>query len=157
GQAGRARADDQDLTDVTHAPCSPFSDDYMTPPSREGMRAGKVKRPRGSLPGAADLLGIPLLLGDVGRLLALGALHDVELHRLALRQRAEARALDGGVMDEDVLSAGAFDETVPLGLVEPLHHAAFTHSFGLLPWDWGLAANKKTARAFREPLRRDRT
>src|SRR3990172_6651985 len=37
-----------------------------------------------------------LLLRHVGRLLPLRALHDVELHRLAFGQRAEARAPGGG-------------------------------------------------------------
>src|SRR5262245_18784359 len=89
---------------------------------------------------------VSLLLGDVGRLLALGALHDVELHRLALGQRAEARALDGRVVDEDVLPAGALDQTVPLGLLEPLDHTALAHSFGLLPFKargWRPTKNRK--------------
>ena len=48
-------------------------------------------------------------------------LHDLEVHLLAIVERAEARALDGGDVDEDVRSAGVrSDEAVALGGVEPL-------------------------------------
>src|SRR5436309_1761870 len=57
-------------------------------------------------PGAAH---DPLASADVGRLLPLGAVNDVELHRLTLGEGAESRALDSRVVDKDVLLARALD------------------------------------------------
>src|ERR671937_554339 len=88
----------------------------ITCPSREdrGRRLEWVES-------AAELLDV---LG--GR--ALLALHDVELHALALGERLEPRALDGRVMHEAVLLAVvARDEAEALRVVEPLHGAGRTH------------------------------
>ena len=80
------------------------------------------KRPRrGHLRGRLISRGIldraDLLCGR-----ALGALHDVELHALALTQGLESFHVDGGVMDEDILrTVIQADETETLGVVEPLH------------------------------------
>src|SRR5690606_5288934 len=78
------------------------------PARRRGRRYGKMcrasKRP------------------DVGRGRSLGARLDRELPLLPLGQRLEAAALDSRMMYEHVLAAVArADETVALGVVEPLH------------------------------------
>src|SRR5512135_736560 len=52
---------------------------------------------------------------------ALGSLDDVKLHGLAFLQAAETAALDGRVMDENVLAILPADETIPLSVVEPLY------------------------------------
>ncbi len=65
--------------------------------------------------------------GDVAGLRALGAVNDLELHRLALFERTEAVALNGRVVDEDVTASVAFDEPVTLGVVEPLDLACDAH------------------------------
>src|SRR5262249_21365889 len=57
---------------------------------------------------------------DAGRLRALRALGDLELHVLVLLQAAEAGAVNLGVVHEDVRSVGAGDEAVALLRVEPL-------------------------------------
>src|SRR5688572_12271403 len=58
--------------------------------------------------------------GHVRRLTAALAGDDIELDPFALVQRAKARALDRGEVDEDVLARAVGDETEALGLVEPL-------------------------------------
>src|ERR1700742_4013635 len=62
---------------------------------------------------------------DVLRLPALGALHDVELHGLAFLQRAEAVALDGAEMHENVIARAAAQKAETLGIVEPLNCSLF--------------------------------
>src|SRR5438552_8318900 len=67
-------------------------------------------------------------LGDVLRRRALLTLHDVVLDALALSQRLEATAIDGGVVNEAILlSVLGGDEAKALGVVEPLHFAVGTH------------------------------
>jgi len=64
------------------------------------------------------------LLNDlhVGRLQALVSLHRFELDLVILLQRLEARALNGGVMNEDILASVARrDEPEPLRTVKPLY------------------------------------
>src|SRR5436305_1654537 len=68
-----------------------------------------------------------LRLLDVRGLQALGALDQVELDGGAFRQRAEARARDGGVVDEHVFALLGGDETKSLGVVEPLHVSSRSH------------------------------
>ena len=53
----------------------------------------------------------PLDLGDVAGLRAFGAVDDLELDRLAFLERAEAVALNGGVVHEDVTASVALDES----------------------------------------------
>lgn len=48
-----------------------------------------------------------------------------ELHTLSFRQAAKAVGLNGGMMDENVLTALALDETKTLGIVEPLYCSLF--------------------------------
>jgi hypothetical protein len=67
----------------------------------------------------------------LGRRRALGSLLDFKSHAIALPQRLEALALDGGVVDKNILSVFFFDEPEPLFLVEPLDDT-FRHTL-LLP------------------------
>src|ERR671914_1106881 len=62
-------------------------------------------------------------LADVGGLEPLGPLDDLELHVVALGQRAEAFGDDCGVMNEDVLATILRDEAEPLCVIEPLDRA----------------------------------
>jgi hypothetical protein len=55
----------------------------------------------------------------------LSRLGDAETHAGAIVEPAPALAQHGTVMDEDLLSRTADDETVALGDVEPLHRAFF--------------------------------
>src|SRR6185369_16518133 len=73
-------------------------------------------------------MGLAPELHDVLSGRSLGALDDVELHTLAFRQRLEAAALDGRVVDEAVLlTVFGRNEPKALGVVEPLHCAGRTH------------------------------
>src|SRR3990170_8805687 len=60
---------------------------------------------------------------DVGGLLALRAIDDVELDRLALGERLVALAFDRGEVDEHVVPALPGDEAEALLVAEPLHGA----------------------------------
>src|ERR1041385_3046175 len=60
---------------------------------------------------------------DVRGLEALRTVDDLELHRVALTERAEAVRLDGGVVDEDILATVLRDEPEALRVVEPLDRA----------------------------------
>src|SRR5262249_6587411 len=60
---------------------------------------------------------------DVRRLQALGALGDVELDLLALRQRPEAVRHDRGVVHEQIRPPLTHDETESFCVVEPLYLA----------------------------------
>src|SRR5436190_11187573 len=89
--------------------------------------AGRPLTPRGArgrIPRAPRrALVAPSLRGDgadVGGLLALGAVHDVELDLLALGEAAVAVTRDGREVDEDVVAVGTGDEPVPLLVAEPL-------------------------------------
>ena len=70
-----------------------------------------------------DLAG----LRDVARLLAFGAIDDLELDRLTFLERPEPIALDCREVDEHVRPAVTFNETVTLGVVEPLDLTCDTH------------------------------
>src|SRR5437764_11904307 len=65
--------------------------------------------------------------GDVAGLRALGAVNDLELHRLTLLERSEAVALNGRVVHEDIAASVALDESVSLRVVEPLDLACDAH------------------------------
>jgi hypothetical protein len=56
---------------------------------------------------------------------AFRTLLDIELDRLAFLKAAEAIRLDGGVVDENVLTILAADKTKTLGVVEPLNCSLF--------------------------------
>src|SRR5205085_2990883 len=62
---------------------------------------------------------------DVFRLPALRTLGHVEFHRLAFLQALETACLDGGEMHENIFARLPADETVALGIVEPLHSSLF--------------------------------
>src|SRR4030095_11186683 len=62
-------------------------------------------------------------LGDVRRLLSLGARDEVKLDALALGERAEAARADGREGDEDLLAGVRGDEADALRVVQPLHRA----------------------------------
>ncbi len=72
---------------------------------------------------------LPLQADNVFRLKALGALGDFKLHRRALLKAAIAFTLNGGEVDENVLSRRALDETVALAGVEPLHCSLFSQLY----------------------------
>lgn len=58
---------------------------------------------------------------------ALGTLGHVELHRLAFLQAFEAACLDGREVHKNIFASLARDETVALGIVEPLYRSLFRH------------------------------
>src|SRR5437764_13916094 len=58
---------------------------------------------------------------DVLRLQALGTLSDLELHRIALGEAAEALRLDRREVDEHVRTRLLRDKAKALRVVEPLH------------------------------------
>src|SRR5258708_40255157 len=66
-------------------------------------------------------------LGNVAGLRALRTVNDLELHCLTFLERTEAVALDGRVVHEDIAASVTLDETVPLGVVEPLDLACDAH------------------------------
>src|SRR5262249_4709371 len=70
-------------------------------------------------------------LGNVAGLRAFGTVNDLELHCLAFLERPEPVALNGRVVHEDVAASVALDETVPLGVVEPLDLACDAHRSSL--------------------------
>ena len=71
---------------------------------------------------------------DVGSLRTLGALFNIELDLLSFSQVTETIALNGGEMDENVLSTFAFDKTETLVTIEPLDGTtySFRHCICLL-------------------------
>src|SRR5688572_12260136 len=60
---------------------------------------------------------------DVGCLLALGAIYDVEFEFLALVEGLVAVSGDRGEVYEHILPVGTGDEPVPLLVAEPLHRS----------------------------------
>src|SRR5207245_8103673 len=91
-----------------------------------------TERPAGSSGGPAKWSAMDgswrtLDLSDVGRLQPLGPLGDLEFHLVALAQALEALGLNCAVVNEHVFAAVVLDETVPLGLVKPLH-SSFCHA-----------------------------
>ena len=71
--------------------------------------------------------GQALDFGHVAGLRALRTVDDLELHCLAFLERTEAVALNGLVVHEDVTASVALDESVTLGVVEPLDLACDAH------------------------------
>jgi hypothetical protein len=69
---------------------------------------------------------------NVVRLPALGALHNVKLHGLAFLQRAKAIRLDGGVVNENILTTLAAQKSKALRIVKPLYCSLFHDSCSLL-------------------------
>src|SRR6267378_2326924 len=79
-----------------------------------------MKRARGT-PGPASCDQPRSDLADVLRLQALGTLSDLELHRIALGEAAEALSLDRREVDEHVRTRLLRDKAKALRVVEPLH------------------------------------
>src|SRR2546421_2883610 len=75
--------------------------------------------PRAARAGADGRGGLDL--SDVGCLKTLGAAGHFELDPVTLGEALEAARLDGGVVDENVFATLLRDESVTLGVVEPLH------------------------------------
>ena len=67
-----------------------------------------------------------LKLLDALSLQAFRTLRDSKLHRFAFIQRTVTFCLDGGVMDENIISGCALNKTIPLRVVEPLHYTLFS-------------------------------
>lgn len=70
---------------------------------------------------------------DLVGLRPLAALDDVELHFIALFQAFIAIALDRTVVDEDVGSSLAAEESIAFRIVEPLYRAFILCHFSQLP------------------------
>src|SRR5262249_59447831 len=66
-------------------------------------------------------------LGNVAGLRAFGTVNDLELHCLAFLERPEPVALNGRVVHEDIAASVTLDESVPLGVVEPLDFSCDAH------------------------------
>src|SRR5207237_3052589 len=95
--------------------------------ARCGAENAKGRRPGVLCPlPSASALG-QLDLGDVAGLRAFRTVNDLELDRHALFERPEAVALDRRVVDEDIAASVALDESVTLGVVEPLDFACDAH------------------------------
>jgi hypothetical protein len=76
--------------------------------------------------GGAVTVGWYLELLDALSLEAFGAFSDGKLHRFAFVERTVSFGLDGGVMDENIISGSALDKTITFRVVEPLHYTLFS-------------------------------
>jgi hypothetical protein len=76
--------------------------------------------------GSMQILWWFLELLDALSLQAFGTLCDGKLHRFAFVQRSVTFCLDGGVMDENIISGSALDESIALRVVEPLYDTLFS-------------------------------
>jgi len=63
----------------------------------------------------------------------LGALRDVELHRLPLLETLEPARLNCREVHKNILAALTADEAVAFGVVEPLHCSLFCHMDNRIP------------------------
>src|SRR6476661_3631903 len=93
--------------------------------ARANLRCVGAGRARGA--GVSDL-------ADVGGLESFRALHDLELHVVALGERAEALGDDGGVVHEHVFATVLRYEAESLRIVKPLDRA-LRHCCNLLKWE----------------------
>jgi hypothetical protein len=82
-----------------------------------------ARRHQGRRAGHYVVLGF----GDVPCLRTFRTVNDLEFDRLTLFQGPEAVATDRGIMDEYVAAALPFNETVALGVVEPLDLTCDAH------------------------------
>src|SRR6185503_4963340 len=93
-----------------------------------GRTAWGSRRGEGpELPAPAPLGGLAGL-GYVASLRTFRAVNDFELDLLAFFERSEAGTLNRREMHEHVVPALAFNESVALRVVEPLHLAGNTHT-----------------------------
>ena len=67
-------------------------------------------------------------LGDVASLRSLRTVNDFEFDLLAFFERPETRTLNRREVDEHVVAALAFNESVALCVVEPLNFAGDAHT-----------------------------
>ena len=94
----------------------------------------------------ADVDGEPHVAG----LRTLRTVDNLELHCLAFLERTEPIALNGRVVHEDITASVALDESVALGVVEPLDLACDTHrSISCLLGREVASLNKKKGRVVR--------
>src|SRR5581483_2616537 len=98
-------------------------------------RRGQDRSKKQGRPGGRPSCSTPAFLDglNVLSLEALRSLGHAELHGLAFLEGAEAARLDGREVHENVFAALARDETVTLGVVEPLYCSLF-HCFSFLYW-----------------------
>ena len=75
----------------------------------------------------AGRVWVVLRLGDVPCLRTLWTVDDLEFDGLTLFQGPEAVATDRGVMHEHIAATLALNESIALGVVEPLDLACNTH------------------------------
>src|SRR5262245_57228985 len=95
-------------------------------------RSQKRKRPGPEGPGRSGSSGVSLDLHDVGGAGPLGAVDHFEPHPVALIEGPEPLGPDFRVVDEDVRTTLAGEETEALGLVEPLDRSFDHERDGLL-------------------------
>src|SRR5947208_2305188 len=104
--------------------------DASWPPSVRNVSSGSTRRPFSNAHAKKPPTGSRRLRSRIAkgsndahvlRFLALAALSDVELHRLALFERPVTVHLDLGVVNEHVLCTFARDEAVALLGVEKFH------------------------------------
>lgn len=88
-----------------------------------GLAAMKTKRRNPEKSPLLKFAGLECL--HVFGLPTLGALGDVELHRLAFLQALETARLDSGEMHENVFAILAADKAVAFGVIEPLYCSLF--------------------------------
>jgi len=93
---------------------------------RETTR-GKLRAEKGKGPYGPFFLDLDYVCG----LQALGTFIHRELHCLTLAERLEPSFLNGSVVDENIISGGALNETKSLGVVKPLDCTLFSHTFFL--------------------------
>src|ERR1700730_7229241 len=104
---------------------------FLGDSSQRKKNGADLELSRAAPPSYAAFSKLRLLSAELGDVLgrwAFLALHDVEFNALALSQRLEAVALNGGMMNEAILlSVLGGDEAKALGVVEPLYFAGGTH------------------------------
>jgi hypothetical protein len=76
--------------------------------------------------GGAVTVGCYLELLDALGLKAFGAFSDGKLYRFAFVKRTVSFSLDGGVMDENIISGRALDKPITFRVVEPFHYTLFS-------------------------------
>ena len=85
---------------------------------------GEGARRRDAAPGRSYAV---LRFGDVPCLRTLRAIYDLKFDRLTLFKGPEAVATDRGVVHEHVATTLTLNESIPLGVVEPLDLACDAH------------------------------
>ena len=82
----------------------------------------------GNIPKGEPKTITPILYDhNISGLGAFSALSNFEFHFLVLFKNLEAFHLNGGKMHKNIRTVILGDETIPLGLVEPLNLACYPH------------------------------